>query len=277
MPGRMKYSVTCALQTDPNTPILLGGVFSKNVRQAREIGYDAVELHTKDPSLENSGDIVRLCEKYGLAVSAIGTGKSYVIDGLSLISSSNSNRESAVARLREYIDLASATGSYVIVGCIRGNIPDLSKAEIYERRLADSLKITLDYAVKKNVCVVLEAINRYENNYLNTAAEIVEFIQKYDLPMLRVMLDTFHMNIEEPDMLQAIHESRELLGYVHFADSNRLYPGAGHIDFKSILKTLQIVNYRGYVGMEYYPRPDGAASAEKGLQYIKTLKEITAY
>ncbi|NLM11653.1 MAG: sugar phosphate isomerase/epimerase [Clostridiaceae bacterium] len=267
---KMKLSVTVSKNTSKTVPVLLGGDFRESIRKAKQLGYDAVELHIV-PGDINVKEIVSCCEKNNIEVSAIGTGRSYVVDKLSLIDDSSVNREMAVARLKEYIDIAESVGSYVIIGCMKGNMRDYSLYDTYENRLSESMKQVSLYAAEKNVLLLLEAINRYENNYMNTAAETLDFIKRNDIPKTKVLLDTFHMNIEEKDMCESIRECGDMLGYVHIADSNRMHAGGGHIDFKKIIDALKDINYNGYLSAECLPIPDGDIAARKGLDFIKPL------
>ena len=86
-----------------------------------------------------------------------------------------------------------------------------------------------------------------------------------------LLLDTFHMNIEEPQINQSIEMCAERIFHFHVADSNRWYPGAGHLDFDSILKTLAATGYQGYVSGEFLPKPDANTAAKKSIDYLNTL------
>jgi sugar phosphate isomerase/epimerase len=136
--------------------------------------------------------------------------------------------------------------------------------------LANSTKIVAEYAQERNVSIVFEAINRFENNYLNTAQETVAFIRENGLPNTKILLDTFHMNIEDADMSKAIFDCGDLLGYVHIADSNRHYAGAGHINMKEIFSALKKINYSGYISAECLPLPDENTALAGWIQGIKS-------
>ena len=81
-------------------------------------------------------------------------------------------------------------------------------------------------------------------------------------------MDTFHMNIDEADMPQAIRTAGDKLGYLHVADSNRLYPGAGHLDFAPILAALQEVDYQGTISLECIPEPDSMTAGVRGMAFL---------
>ena len=97
---------------------------------------------------------------------------------------------------------------------------------------------------------MVEGINRYENSVSVTVADAVRWARSMDSPNVRAMGDVFHMNIEEPDLGAALVEAGEMLAYVHLADSQRLEPGRGHLDFASVFDGLSRVGYQGWASME---------------------------
>lgn len=251
-------------------PYLYAGTIKEGIKKAREWGYDAVELHHIDsPREANPEKILECCRKNSIKISANSTGPAFYKHQLSLTDNSETIRKKAVARLKEYIDLAAVIGGMVTIGTMRGNIADLEHLEICKKRLAETLKETSGYAAKKNITLLLEVANRYEINYLNRVDEIFYFIRENHLDFLKIHMDTFHMNIEEIDICQAINKYGDLLGYFHVADSNRYYPGGGHIDFISIASALSKIKYNGYIVVECLPLPDFETAALKALDYLK--------
>jgi sugar phosphate isomerase/epimerase len=204
-----------------------------------------------------------------MGISAFATGRAYVQDGLSLIHEDSDNRAAAIKRLKDFVDAAAPYEATVIIGCIRGNLPsEASRASALER-LAHSTQIIAEYALSRNVGIVFEAINRFENNYLNTAQETAAFIRDNNLPNTKILLDTFHMNIEDADMSKAILDCGDLLGYVHIADSNRHFAGAGHINFKEIIHALKSAGYQGCISAECLPLPDSETALAGWIQGVK--------
>ena len=100
----------------------------------------------------------------------------------------------------------------------------------------------------------------------------VELMKKVNKKNVGLLLDTFHMNIEEPSMAQSIVDAGEHLFHFHVADSNRWYPGAGHIDFAELLRTLTAVGYQGFVSAEMMPFPDPDTAAIKTIEYMRKLE-----
>lgn len=267
----MKFALTLARKAPENAPILLRGNLADGIRTAGDLGYDAVELYLRKAGEVDLPDLQEHCSKNGLAVAAIGTGGSYVYDRLSLTDADQAVREQCTARLCEFVDLGAVLGAKIIIGSARGSIPVISDYDRYEQYCLDGLRRVAAYATQKNVTLVLEAINRYETNFLNTANETLEFIKKTGSPSIGLHLDTFHMNIEEASIVESIAHSEALLGHVHFADSNRHYPRAGHIDFGAVIKALINIGYDGYIAFECLPKPDAITAAKNALSHVRAL------
>lgn len=267
-----KLAITITDKIGSGAPLLLEGEPVTTIKKAAQLGYNGVELHWPRPSLINMNKISSLCKQNNIEISALGTGQSYTKEGLSLIDDSKKIRKLAIQRLKEFVDLAAPYKSTVIIGCIRGNIPVESKKQDYLSLLAESTIEVSEYAKNKQVPIVFEAINRYENNYLNNGIEALEFIQKYKLPNTKLLLDTFHMNIEDADMIETILACKDNIGYVHFADSNRHFVGAGHINFNEIIDALKEVEYNGFISAECLPIPNSRIAAKKWIEGVKKIK-----
>lgn len=117
----------------------------------------------------------------------------------------------------------------------------------------------------------LEVLNRFEGYILNTCAEAVEFVREVDEPAVKVMLDTFHMNIEEDSMIDAIHQAGDLLGHFHVGENNRKLPGQGTMPWAEIGKALRAVNYQKAVVMEPFVMPGGTVGSD--IKVWRTLKD----
>ncbi len=256
LPAQIKLSATLAAELNPSSPVIMAGDPAGKIALASRLGYDAIELHWADPAHIPLAEIAAACRENQMGISAFATGRAYVQEGLSLIHEDSDNRTAAIKRLKDYVDAAAPYEAIVIIGCIRGNLASEEDRRASLERLAHSTRTIAEYAQERNVGIVFEAINRFENNYLNTAQETASFIRENSLPNTRILLDTFHMNIEDADMSKAILDCSNLLGYIHIADSNRHYAGAGHIDLKEIFNSLKAAGYQGFISAECLPLPD---------------------
>lgn len=139
----------------------------------------------------------------------------------------------------------------------------------------DAKRRCLDYAVECmkevikvadacNIRYCFEVVNRYEEYLLNTAKEGVAFAERVGSPNAQLLLDTFHMNIEEDNMLQAMTYAQEKgrLGHLHVGESNRRIPGTGpsNINWTEVFETIQTAGYDGHIVMEPFVRMGLATS-----------------
>ncbi len=155
---------------------------------------------------------------------------------------------------------------------IRGSLPEGETERAEARTYAvDCFKACSDWAIKAKIQLTVEAINRYETNFLTTAEETNQWIREINSEILGLHLDTFHMNIEEVSIEKAIRSHAKRLVHMHLADSNRWVPGTGHLDFKTILRTLKDAGYQGYLGLECLPVPNPREAAEHAFRYLEDL------
>jgi sugar phosphate isomerase/epimerase len=271
----MKLAITIANQTSSRSPVVLSGDIAA-IPKVRALGYDGCELHSDSADVLDVNAISKACRENKISVSALATGRGYTKYGLSLIDDDESLRKQAVRFVKKYVVVAEALRSCVIIGCIRGNLPAValdSKDNQYYERLAFAMSEIVSFAHDHDVPIVLEAINRFENNYLNSVHDVRDFIDNYALKGVKILLDTFHMNIEDGDIYETVAASRESLGYVHIADSNRWPPGFGHFDFESFFKALYDIGYKGWVSAECLPLPDEEQAAKQWIKYVKDMEE----
>jgi sugar phosphate isomerase/epimerase len=273
-----RYGVSAALEELPaSQPVTLRGPVDKICRLARDIGYNALELHVRDPKRYKAKEIRETADAYGLAVCAAANGMEYTVGGLSLIDDDPDKREAALARVFEHIDFVSELNALLIVGIMRGNIPRGKPAPFYLDRFAKALGRICDYAAEKGVSVVLESILRYINNYLNGVPETMDFIRSLGYKNLSLHLDTHSMALEEKNLKESIlYCENKPLGYVHYSDNNRLYPGGGALDFRELTRALMDIGYAGYITVECLPYPSAEESARRGFAYMKSVEKAAA-
>ncbi len=139
--------------------------------------------------------------------------------------------------------------------------------------LRDILGEAAGYADQRSVRLALEAINRFEGDILANAAETLAFIDEVNQPALGLLLDTFHVNIEEASWTEPFRTAMRAgkLYHVHLGDNNRLPPGQGLIDFPAIVATLRETGYTGYLSAELLCKPDADTAARQTLEYMGKL------
>jgi Sugar phosphate isomerases/epimerases len=271
---QLKYAVSVTDElVSVNSPIMLRGSFEQCFRDAAECGYDGVELQLKNPGSRNPAQIIELLEKNRLQAAAITTGMEYFGNGLSMIAEDQAVQDQAVIRLIEHVELAQKLNCKVVFGSMRGSIENFSRLNQMEDRLIGNLNKVLDVAVARNVDMVIEPINLYVNNYINSLPEGIKFINRIGVGRLGMLIDTHHMRLHDGDMYEAILKSAPYIHYVHYSDSNRYYPGGGNIDFLQCTRALLTAGYQGWITLECLPLDDGKTCAAKGLRYCRDLEK----
>jgi sugar phosphate isomerase/epimerase len=267
----MKLSIVLSTHQASFDAVAYKGDLAANVAQIASLGYDGVELAIRDPRLADPDEILQVMAVHDLAIPAIGTGQAWGEEKLSLTDPDAAVRRKAIERLESHIPLAEELGGIIIVGLIRG-IGGCSSSRKEEHWLLEALRHCTDKASAHGVRIVLEPLNRYETSLINTVSQGLAAIEKIGADNLGLLLDTFHMNIEEPSIGDSISTCGDKIFHFHVADSNRWYPGAGHLDFARILKTLFKTGYKGFISGEFMPAPDAAVSASRALEYLRGLR-----
>lgn len=268
----MKLAITGTLPSDLAAPMVLRGSIDNIFATAARLGFEGVELSFCDPREVEPETIIEASKHYRLEVSAIGTGLARARDGIDFASSRPEVTNRAVERLKDNIRLGAAVGAPVILGLLRGNLPrERGEAGLARERILAAMRECASFAQSLNVTILLEPINRYETNFINTLEEGIAVIEQIGMPNVSLMADVFHMNIEERDVCESLLVARRYLRYVHFADSNRHAPGTGHLDFKSVVGTLRRMGYDGYISLEFVPEKDGEQEAARSRDLLIKL------
>lgn len=267
----LNLSIVLSCQPTNFNAATLAGDFETNIAKIAGWGFGGVELAIRDPKLVDVDDLDRVITKHGLEVPAIGTGQAWGEEGLSFTSSDPLVRKQAVERIKSHIPLAKHFNAGIILGLIRGITPVDQNLTTSMSYLVEALQECTEEASKHNVRYVLEPINRYETDLINTVEDGLDLIRQVGADNFGLLLDTFHMNIEEKNIEESIRKCGPRIFHFHVADSNRWYPGAGHLDFNSILSVLAETGYQGYISGEFMPLPNADTSASQAIKFLKSL------
>ena len=232
----MQLTISATSQQANFAPILLQGYIEEAFAKAAGYGYEGIELHLRDPHDIDWNKALEMVSQYSLPVTAIGTGAGARVDGLTFTDPDTGVRNKAVKRVEGHIELAKLLDASIIIGSINGNIVGNQTAKEYH---LDCVKQCCDLASEANVIILLEPLNRYESDWLNTAEDTLEIIAKTGYLNIKYLADTFHMNIEEASITESLKKAGRNLGYVHLVDSNRQVPGHGHLLFKKNTENAQ--------------------------------------
>ena len=265
----MKLSIVLSTHAASFQAVAFKGDFEANVAKIAGWGYDGVELAIRDPQLVSAEELERVVTSHGLAVPAIGTGQAWGEEGLSFTSDDPAVRAAAIARIVSHVPLAARLNSVIILGLIRGVTPPGQTHGQSMAYLVEAIRECAAAAAGAGVRFALEPMNRYETDLIHTVADGLELIDTVGASSFGLLLDTFHMNIEEPCIEDSISSCGDRIFHFHVADSNRRHPGAGHLDFGSILRVLAETGYDGFVSGEFLPLPDADRAARDAIDHVR--------
>lgn len=219
------------------------------IDKVKKLGFDILEFQAQ-PLLEMSDDECRAIKKYadmqGVKLSySLGLNPKYDV--------ANPDREirdrgvdylSRIVRKIAVMEGELFSGvTYCGWGVPSYFVDEKEKEDIFGRSV-DSMQKVMKVAEKEGVCVCCEAVNRFESPLINTAKEAIAYADAVNSPNIGIHLDTYHMNIEEDDIGDAIRLVGSRLRHFHTGDNNRNIPGRGHIDFDEIFKALKDIGYK---------------------------------
>lgn len=269
----MIQSITISDCVGPYSQCVLKGDILQCIDHAKRLGYEGVEMHMRNAKLNDYHRIKDYADRLGMKVTGIGTGMACYADGHYLTNPDKLARKEAQQVLIDFLEAAHILGDTVVLfGLMKGPLPDPREREKYKDILFESLQPVIEAAEKFGNDLTIEAINRFQADYLWSADETLEFVNRFDSERATIHLDTFHINIEDKDMERAIRICKDRLGYFHVSDSDRAHPGHGHFDFKKCVEVLYDIGYdkkKGVLGHEYNADPDPVTAAVNGYQFIK--------
>ena len=230
-------------------------VFVEQLKTLAKHQFMGIEYRVYDFEKEPAARVKALAADFNLKVTRISTGSMAIKEKLSLAGSGDVG-EKTIARIRDFTDYAVEFGVGLILGFIKG--PAEQDREKAKQQFVENLSAAAGYAMQKNTPLIIEATNHYETSVAITLAEAVDLVKaisssvslKEPSPLLQILPDTYHMNIEEVNTAAELCRYTGYFDAVHFSDNNRYMPGYGAIDFKNIVTSLAAANFSGYIGLE---------------------------
>lgn len=256
--------------------------------QMVEAGFDLVELPIESIDSFDYAEAAAVIKDHGLGVStcvAMGPDRD-------LIHPDPSIQESGKAYVRHSIEAAQILGASNLVGPIYSAVGRTWQMTPEERArdtdlLVAQLSELSSYAGDHGVTLCIEPLNRFETSFINLAVQAIEVIDRVDHPSCKILLDTFHMNIEEPSLGEAIRAAGSRVGHFHACENDRGVPGSGHVPWSDVATALRDINYNGPVVIESFTAkvksiaraaaiwralaPTQDAIAYDGLRFLKNL------
>ncbi len=225
----------------------------KYIKKAKAIGFDVLEFQAQ-PLLEMTDDHIRdlkkLADDEGIELTySLGLDRRYDVSSLN-----ETIRKGGVEYLQNIVKKMHVGGGTLLSGVSYagwGTPDDMGDSKMpYWNQSIKSMKEIIKVAEDCNVTYCVEAVNRFETCLINTAKEALQYVSEIDSKNIGVLLDTYHMNIEEDNIGDAIRLVGSQLTSFHTGDNNRRAPGRGHIDWDEVFKALSDINYKGRIVSE---------------------------
>ncbi|WP_219416766.1 sugar phosphate isomerase/epimerase family protein [Pseudonocardia nigra] len=234
--------------------LLPGATLQEKWDAAQHYGFDAIELRGKgDHRLRSRLPELRAALRDGVPMPVVCVEMDHFIGDFD-----PARRSDAVANMRTQLSVVAELGGTGAVtpasyGMFSRRLPPFEPPRPPDQDrevLLDGLAALGAHAAAEGVAILLEPLNRYEDHMVNTVAAAAELADAVGLASVQVAADSYHMNIEEADVGAALRAVAPRIGHVQVSDSNRLEPGAGHLDWASFLGSLSGVGYGGYLSFE---------------------------
>lgn len=262
----IKSSVTISLVPEAKGgPFVYWDDLPNNCAKAAELGFDGVEIFPRSTESVDKNQFQDLLSKHNLQFAAMGTGAGMLVHNLSLTSKDIITRNKATEFIKSIIDFAGNLGAPAIIGSMQGRHGNGTSKEQAIEWLSSGLNELGEYANQYKTPLLYEPLNRYETNLFNTIGDTVRYLNTLDCENIKILADLFHMNIEEKCIHQAIQNSGNKIGHVHFVDSNRHAAGFGHMNHKPISEALNEIGFDQFVSAEAFPLPNSDEAAKSTI------------
>ncbi len=216
-------------------------------------GYEVIEVCIEDPALVSAAVLTENADRTGLSVGicgAFGPDRDVSHPDADV-------RERGLAYLRHCIDLAAAVGSPHVAGPMyaptgQARLLEPAERDAQLRRAADSLARAAEYGAGRGVELAIEPLNRFETDLVNTVEQALDLCERIGDPRAGLLIDTFHMNIEEKRLGDAVRLAGDRVRHVQVAENDRGTPGSGHVPWDEFFDALDDIGYRGQIVVESF-------------------------
>lgn len=239
------------------------------VDRCAALGYDGIELALRHAAEVHVPELKRRLAATGLEVPCISSGQVFAADRVYFTHPDEAARAVAVERITDMIRLAAEFGAKVNTGRVRGFVHEGETIATATARYIECIRRCASVAEPLGVELIVEPVNRYELNFINSCAEGLEMVKLADRACVKIMPDLFHMNIEDASFRESFECARGYVAYVHVADSNRLAPGWGHMPFDEVFQILSDIGFDGYITAEILPKPDPDSAAAQAIRFLR--------
>ena len=245
----MQFGASTFIWTSPFSDEKIGYL----VEKIKNFGFDLIEVCIEDPDIINPEKVKKAAKEANISVIICGAfGPKRDVS-----SKDESIQENGINYIKICVDYAKVVGSPVVVGPMysaTGKASLLSPKEKAEQWNlgVKNLKIAADYANKKNIKLAIEPLNRFETDFINTVEQGVDLVERIGYANVGLLLDSFHMNIEEKNSADAIRYVGKKLFHFHACSNDRGTPGDGQINWKPIAASIKNTGYDGAIVIESF-------------------------
>ncbi len=278
MRSKVRSAVTVSLVPEAKGgPFVFWDDLEGAIELAASLGFDGLEVFAPGPDAVPATKLGQMLKDQGLSLAAVGTGAGWVKHKLLLTDPDAGQRKRAIEFVRSMIDFGAEAGTAAgapapaIIGSMQGRWGGEVSKETALGWLRDALNELGTYAGKRGGALLIEPLNRYESNLLNSQADGSALLRSLSTTNVKLLSDLFHMNIEEEDPASALVSAGDDVGHIHFVDSNRRPVGCGHLDYGPIAAALRRISYAGYASAEALPWPDSQAAAHTTIEHFRRL------
>jgi len=222
------------------------------IHKCKKAGYKCVEVSLLGQTPASVKEIAKLANDLNITLTCT-TGLSKDED---ISSSDPIVQQNGVEALKKAIELTSIMEVNMLTGVVHAawgisNSLGKGKEEKFKNS-SQSIKKISKSLVEKNIKLGIEPLNRYESDFINTVDEGLKLCELIDHPNVGLLLDVYHMNIEEKNMIKSIEKAKDKLFHFQVAENDRGVPGTGSLNWSEIFNTLKKINYKGYVSLEMF-------------------------
>jgi D-psicose/D-tagatose/L-ribulose 3-epimerase len=257
------------------------------LEKVKKMGFDTLEMPPFDYDKFPAKQVRSISKDLGLDINiAYGMPPEY-----NIISPDKGVRRDGIDFTKKLVDLSNEAGAKIFGGviyCAWGYTTGKMRSEDEWKWGVESFREVAEHAQNSSDLVLgIEALNRFESHYINTAADAVRFAKDIGLPNVKVLLDTFHMIREESNITEAVLEAGPYVGYVHANENHRGIPGSGLVPWLEFFNALKRINYDGCLTIESFDPTDEVLSrmgsiwrrladspeqlAEQGLEFLQGM------
>lgn len=280
----MKFGVNTFIWSSEFTPAQLD-----LLPRIREAGFDGVELPIAQPGQFRTSEIRRGLEAHGLGCTVC----SVILKDFNLIGADADLRRRTRQHVRDVVKVAADLGATLVDGPLYapvGYLPGRRRTDDEWQWAIEGYQSLIPDLERNNVTLAIEALNRFETYFLNTADDAVALCEAVGHQRVGVAFDTFHANIEEKDIAAACRRVGRHLKHVQISENDRGTPGSGHVDWEGLFAVLTDLGYDDWLTIESFGphlgdfssavciwrdiEPVAESIAFDGLAFVKTLQKV---